>query len=138
MKQFPYFQVTHNDYGPKCVKMVAKFHGKDLEGNHLNNMATMNHEEWTFLEISSVAEKIGFKTLLYHGPVDVLKQVALPAILYWDLHHFVVLFKVRWNTYHIADARKGILKLRKSELQEHWLGNKTNQKTWGYAMTVMI
>lgn len=138
MKPFPYFQTTDNDYGPTCLKMVAKFYGKDLEGNQLDDSVTTNTKGWTFLEMSSAAEKIGLTTLLYQGPIDVLKQVALPAILHWNLHQFVVLYKVRWNTYHIADPSKGVLKLRKSELQRHWLGNKKDLGKWGYAMTVAV
>jgi len=51
-----------------------------------------------------------------------LGQLQAPAILHWDLNHFVVLKAVKGNSVHLHDPGIGEIKLSLSQVSEHFTG----------------
>lgn len=74
----------------------------------------------------TVAEAIGFSTRPLRGEPEDLAQLTLPAILHWDLNHFVVLTRIanglRGTRYSISDPAKGQLVLTPEQLSRHFTG----------------
>lgn len=73
-----------------------------------------------------IAEQIGFTTRPLRGEIDHLDQLALPAVLHWNLNHFVVLTKVtkgfRGRRFHIHDPARGSRVLKEEEFSRHFTG----------------
>ncbi len=80
----------------------------------------------TLKSIIEIAEAMGFNSRPLRGELDDLKNLSMPAILHWNLNHFVVLTKVtqsaRGTKFHIHDPAKGELKLGREEMSRHWSG----------------
>lgn len=64
MKNFPFYnQPDAMDCGPTCLRMIAKYYGKNSTIQELRGKSFITREGVSMLGISDAAESIGFKTL---------------------------------------------------------------------------
>ncbi|MBS7566946.1 peptidase domain-containing ABC transporter [Mucilaginibacter sp. Bleaf8] len=122
---FPFFkQPDQMDCGPTCLRMVAKYYGRNLRLQTLRDICEVNRDGVSLLGISDGAEKIGFRSLGTKLKLPNLKSMKLPCILHWRQNHFVVLHKIRKNNYYIADPENGLIKLNEAEFVNSWISDK--------------
>ena len=119
------------DCGPTCVRMVAKYYGKNYSLEYLRSESYLTRDGVSLLGISEAAEKIGFKTLSSKISYDTLKNEApLPAIIHWNQSHFVVLPPQRMgkngSKITIADPANGIIKVDEETFLKCWLNSDTS------------
>jgi len=123
LKQFPYYQQPDQmDCGPACLRMVAKYYGKNFSLQRLRDISGINREGVSLLGISEAAEKIGMRTTGARLDMQQLAETELPIILHWDQNHFIILYKIKKGKYYIADPAKGLLEYKEKEFLAHWLG----------------
>jgi ATP-binding cassette, subfamily B, bacterial len=130
LRKFKFYQQHDKmDCGPSCLRMVAKFYGKDITIERLRNKSEYSREGVSLKGISSAASSIGIKSLAISINLDTLiNGASIPCILHWNQNHFVVLYKAKKNSFTIADPAKGIIKLSKQEFEQSWISNKEEQK----------
>ena len=64
LKKFPiYIQLDSMDCGPTCLRIIAKYYGKNFSLQSLRDKCHINREGVSLLGISDAAEKIGFRTI---------------------------------------------------------------------------
>lgn len=109
-----------------CLAMVAGFHGLKTDLVALRQRYGMSLKGATLGQVIDVAEDIGFNARPLRGEIDDLPHLSLPAILHWNLNHFVVLVRisegVRNKRYHIHDPARGVLKLTREEVSRSFTG----------------
>ncbi len=123
---FPYYrQHDAMDCGPTCLRMVAKYYGKNFSIDRLRTQAQYSKEGVSLLGIAKAAESIGFSTLGAQLTFDQLVNDAkLPAILHWGQNHFVVLASYsRVNKLTIADPAGALIQLDRKTFEQHWLSH---------------
>lgn len=80
----------------------------------------------TVKQLLAIGEELGFSGRPLRGEIADLRQVALPAILHWNLNHFVVLVRVsqgmRGIRYHVHDPATGVRTYSEGELARHFTG----------------
>ncbi|WP_342647326.1 peptidase domain-containing ABC transporter [Mucilaginibacter sp. CSA2-8R] len=124
MKKFPFFkQLDIMDCGPTCIKIVAKFYGKNFSIQKLRGLTQINRDGVSLFGISDAAEQLGFRTRAVKRTVEQIKEVNFPSILYWKQNHFVVIFEVKDDKYLVADPARGIITYSKQEFSRNWLGD---------------
>ncbi|MEO6523034.1 MAG: peptidase domain-containing ABC transporter [Mucilaginibacter sp.] len=122
--KFPYYkQLDKMDCGPTCLRMVAKYFGRNFKSQTLRKLCEINREGVSLLGISDAAEKIGFRSLGVKLSSAELKEAELPCIMHWRQHHFVVLYKIKKGKYFIADPAKGLVSLTEPEFNRQWLSD---------------
>ncbi len=114
------------DCGPTCIRMVAKFYGRQLRVENIRKNAQISREGVSLLDISEAAEQVGFNT---NGVLlkfeDLVKNIKLPAIVYWGQNHFVVVTPgPKKNKVRIADPAKGLINYTKDEFCRNWISTK--------------
>jgi len=122
MIKFPHFQ-QHDalDCGPACLRIVAKYYGKNYSLQTLRDKSYINREGVSMLGISDAAEYIGFRTMGVRISFDQMKKDApLPCIVYWKQRHFMVVYKIKKDTVYISDPATGLIKLSKKEFIDGW------------------
>lgn len=122
------------DCGPTCLRMVAKYYGKNFSLQKLRDISGINKEGVSLLGISEAAEKIGFRTMGSRLGVEQLAEAELPAILHWNQNHFVVLHKIKKGKYYIADPGKGLIEYTQAEFLQRWLSTQSNGHSQGIAL----
>lgn len=109
-----------------CIAMVASFHGYETDLIALRQRYGMSLKGANLKQVIQVAEDIGFNARPLRGEIEDLPHLSLPAILHWNLNHFVVLTKIstgiRGTRYHIHDPARGALILTRDEISRHFTG----------------
>jgi ATP-binding cassette subfamily B protein RaxB len=112
--------------GLACLAMIAGSHGLDTDMVTLRRRFSLSLKGATLKALMQIAETVGFSTRPLRSEIAALAQVQLPAVLHWDLNHFVVLTKVarglKGRRYHIHDPARGARSLREEELSKHFTG----------------
>ena len=135
MKEFPFYkQVNNKDCGMTCLRMIAKYYGKSSDILTISSLTKAHPKSMSLLQLKSNAESLGLKTSASRVPVNYLGKIDLPVILHWNRNHFVILFEVDKNSYHIADPARGVLILTQQELIPHWKDEEYTTKNGGIVL----
>lgn len=127
MKRFSFIkQHDAMDCGPTCLKMIARFHGRNYSLITLRSFCEVNQSGTSLLGLSRAAEKIGFRTLAAKITLQQIKEVELPIILHWNQSHFIVLLETRKDTFKIADPAIGIVTLSGKDFKKRFLNKEGN------------
>ena len=109
-----------------CLAMVAGFHGYKTDLTALRQRFGISLKGATLGQVIRVAEAMGFNCRPLRGELEEFNQLALPAILHWNLNHFVVLAGietgVRGSRYIVHDPARGIVKLTREEISRAFTG----------------
>jgi ATP-binding cassette subfamily B protein len=124
MLKFPFYkQFDLMDCGPSCIRMIAKYYGKNYSLEFLREKCFISREGVSLLGISEAAESIGMHTIGVKITYEQLKNDAiLPCIVHWQQNHFVVVYKIKKDRIYIADPATGLVKLNKAEFLKGWIG----------------
>jgi len=125
MRHFPFFkQLDATDCGPACLRMIAKFHGKNFSLQTLRDRSFLTREGVSLLGISDAAESIGFRTVGARITFYQLSgEVPLPCIVHWKENHFVVVYDVKKGKIFVADPAFGLIKYSETEFLKGWTEN---------------
>lgn len=109
-----------------CLAMVAGYHGYKTDLVALRQRYGMSLKGATLKQLIQVAEDIGFNARPLRGEIDELPHLSLPAVLHWNLNHFVVLVRISQGLggkrYHIHDPARGVLTLTRDEISRSFTG----------------
>ena len=141
MVNFPHtVQLDSMDCGPACLKMIAKYYGKDYSIQYLRERSYITRMGVTMLGISEAAESIGFHTNGVKITFDQLAhETPLPCILHWNQNHFVVCYGIRKKkngdyTIRISDPARGKYTMDKKAFFKCWASTKKNDEDTGVAL----
>ncbi len=97
IKRFPNFrQLDAMDCGPTCLRMIAKYYGRDFSIRYLREKCFITRVGVSMLGISDAAESIGFRSSGVKISIDqLIEERPFPCILHWNQNHFVVCYGVR-------------------------------------------
>lgn len=130
MKKFPnYLQADNKDCGPTCLKIISKHYGKTVNIQDLRDFSETTREGSNLLFLSDAAEKIGFRTLGVRLNLQRLEEAPLPCILHWNKEHYVVLYKIKKESYFISDPGFGLIEYSKEDFIKFWIGNNASDTT---------
>ena len=112
--------------GHACLCMVANHHRYQIDLATLRRRFPVSLGGVTLKYLMGFADNLGFNARPLRVEVDALAEVKLPAILHWDLNHFVVLGAIKRTTrgikYQIFDPARTELWLDSAELSRHFTG----------------
>lgn len=112
--------------GLACLAMVAGHHGLKTDMATLRRRFGLSLKGATLKSLMQIAEQIGFTARPLRGEIGALGQVPLPAVLHWDMQHFVVLTRVSrglgGRRYRIHDPALGIRTYSEAELSRRFTG----------------
>lgn len=108
--------------GLACMAMVARYHGHDLDLNTLRQTFPASMAGATLRGLMQLAEHLKLASRPLRAELDGLAHVQTPAILHWDLNHFVVLKSVRAGRLVVHDPAVGVRILTLAEASRHFTG----------------
>ncbi|HEX8466800.1 MAG TPA: peptidase domain-containing ABC transporter [Allosphingosinicella sp.] len=119
-------QSEASECGLASIAMVAGHHGHSVDLGTLRRRFSLSLKGATLRQMMSVAEKLSLSARSVRGEVESLDHLPLPAILHWNMNHFVVLTRISrafgGKKYHINDPARGPLVLSRDELSRSWTG----------------
>jgi len=121
-RTFPFYrQLDSMDCGPTCLRIVAKYYGRNHSVYWLRTLCHINKAGVSFSSLKGALEKMGFNALAVEVDLDTLRdKVSFPCILHWDKKHFVVLYEINKKGIFVADPAIGKIRYSASEFLKHW------------------
>jgi ATP-binding cassette subfamily B protein RaxB len=115
-------QTEASECGVACLAMVASYHGLHVDLMTLRQALQPGTRGTSLGWLMAAADQIGLVPRALKVPLNELRDLELPAILHWDLNHFVVLERVRGGRVlvHNTDGRSRWLTVE--ELSNHFTG----------------
>lgn len=95
--------------GVACLTMVCRYFGLDIELDDVGELCFTSKRGTTLLEISTAAGELGLDTIAAKLTIDELAKCPMPCILYWDQHHFVVLYRTDGTRFSISPTQEKVL-----------------------------
>jgi ATP-binding cassette subfamily B protein len=128
--KLPFFrQAEEMDCGATCLRIIAKYFGKDISLNELRHLTQTTKEGTNISGISEAAEKIGFRTIgLKVTFADIFEEKPTPFIAYWNQKHFIVVYELKKKEIVVADPAHGILTYTHTEFIKNWSNNDPNNE----------
>lgn len=115
------FQMDAKDCGPASLKMIAKFYGRYYSLQFLRDKCGITREGVSLYGLSQCAEEIGFHTRAIHCRIeDLATIIPLPAILFWQDNHFIVVYRSNMKYVWASDPAKGHVKYTHDEFIKGW------------------
>ncbi|MCU0906276.1 MAG: peptidase domain-containing ABC transporter [Rhodobacteraceae bacterium] len=108
--------------GLACLAMVVGYHGLDTDLATLRRRFPPSPRGTALRTLMEVADRLELVTRPVKLPLDKLGQLKLPAILHWDLNHFVVLERVSRGRALIHDPAGRSRWMPLAELSDHFTG----------------
>lgn len=115
-RSFPHIKQSDSmECGATCLRMIAKYYGKEYSAETMQQLCLVTHEGVSLLSMSDAAEALGFRTICGRMTLEkVVEQRPFPCILYWNQEHFVILYDVKTKrngkpVFYIADPGKALL-----------------------------
>jgi len=108
--------------GIACVAMIAGYHGhrSDLAAMRMRLAPSMKGV--TLQHIAAIAQTMKLSPRGVQAPLEALGKLRLPAILHWDMNHFVVLTKADGRRITVLDPARGKRVLPLAEASRHYTG----------------
>lgn len=99
--------------GLAALTMIANFHGLDIDLGTMRRRLSPSLRGTTLRSLIGLADRIGLASRAVRLPLDQLGNLQVPAILHWNLNHYVVLERVRGGKalIHNPDGRSTWLPL---------------------------
>ena len=102
--------------------MVASYHGHRIDLNTLRRRHPVSLKGVTLRGLIQVANQLHLSCRPLRFELDHLRQLRLPAILHWDLNHFVVLKSVTGGSIVVHDPATGEKSYPITEASKHLTG----------------
>ena len=108
--------------GLACVAMISNFHGHQLGLSALRRRFSVSLKGATMLSLIKIANALQLNARPVKASLEALSMLNGPAILHWDLNHFVVLKSVSAKSITIHDPASGVKTLRWEDVSRHFTG----------------
>ncbi|WP_310568116.1 peptidase domain-containing ABC transporter [Hydrogenophaga sp.] len=115
-------QTEAAECGLACLAMVLNHHGASTDLGALRSRHAISLTGVTLSTLTDIAQHEQLGTRGLRLELDELPQLRLPAILHWDLNHFVVLRSVGKGHIVVHDPAFGERRLTLEETSRHFTG----------------
>lgn len=119
-------QQSSEDCAAASLAIVLKHYGKNIPINRVREAIGTQTSGTNLLGLKRGAESLGFIAKGFQANpewLDNLDNATLPAILYWEGYHFVVLLAKEGEKFVLSDPGVGIRFVDRTELLKSWQGN---------------
>lgn len=122
-KTFKAFQqLEYSDCGITCIRMICHYYGKDITLRTLRKMCDVSRLGISLGDIVKCLKDLDFEVAPVKITEEELLRMPLPAILFWNQSHFVVLYNInsRKEKFYVADPSTGKIAFNKADFMVLW------------------
>jgi ATP-binding cassette, subfamily B, bacterial CvaB/MchF/RaxB len=117
-----YLQSTVSECGLACLGMIAASFGNQTQLRELRIRHPVAMTGMSITQLVSAAKSMGLSSRALRLELEELKQLRLPAVLHWDLDHYVVLTMCGRNKITFIDPAIGKRSMTYAEVSKHFTG----------------
>lgn len=111
-----------SECGLACINMICNYLGHDISMHILRLMNPSSIKGTSLLNLIELCESLNLRTKVLRIEMDELNKIQQPAILHWNMNHFVVLKKIKNRKVIIHDPAVGLRKCSFKEVSDFFTG----------------
>lgn len=115
-------QAETTECGHACLAMIAGWHGHQIDLVSMRLCQSASGNGTSLQALALLAEQFSLNVRALRLEPEDLGGLKLPAILHWDMNHFVVLKSVRRRGIVIHDPARGVVHMPLAEVGRHFTG----------------
>jgi ATP-binding cassette subfamily B protein RaxB len=115
-------QVEAAECGLACMAMIAQYYGSRSDLSTLRQRFAISLRGMTLADLVRIGAGVGLTARALRVETSALARVRVPAILHWDLNHYVVLSGVSRRGVHLHDPAVGRRIVDHAEFGRHFTG----------------
>lgn len=115
-------QAEKSECALACLAMVLSFHGHRVDVAELRNRHALSGRGVNLKGLMRMAERSGLAGRPLRLGLGDLRKLKLPAVLHWDMHHFVVLKRAGRRKVTVLDPALGERDYDHATLSRHFTG----------------
>jgi ATP-binding cassette, subfamily B, bacterial CvaB/MchF/RaxB len=115
-------QVEAAECGLVCLAMVASYYGHKIDAITMRRHYPVSLKGTTLAHLIRISESLELSARPLRIEVEELHKIKCPAVLHWDLNHFVVIKSATKNKVWIHDPAIGAIMLSIEEVSKHFTG----------------
>jgi len=115
-------QTEVTECGLASLAMVANYHGLDIDLGTLRRQFAPSLRGAALKSLIAIADRLGFTSRAVKLPLEGVSNLHTPALLHWDLNHYVVLERVRGGKALVHDPAGRSRWFGFDELSKHFTG----------------
>jgi ATP-binding cassette, subfamily B, bacterial CvaB/MchF/RaxB len=115
-------QTEAAECGLACLAMISSFHGHRIDLNTLRRRYPISLKGVTLRSLVQIAGEMSLSTRALRYELGRVSELQVPAILHWDMNHFVVLRQVTRRGIIIHDPARGECRMTMQEASNHATG----------------
>jgi len=115
-------QSEASECGLACLAMIASFYGHRIDLNTLRRQHLFSLNGVRLNALIEIARHLHLASRAVRLEPEHLRQLKLPAILHWDMNHFVVLKSVKKKDLVLHDPALGEKRMSWNEASKHLTG----------------
>ena len=121
-RQDAILQSAGAECGLACIAMVCHAHGMKIGMVELRRRFPLSMKGAKLSQIIHMGQQLGFRTRPLRLELDQLARVRMPAILHWNLNHFVVLVAADARSITVLDPASGRRRIGYAEASKSFTG----------------
>ncbi len=115
-------QMEALECGAASLAMILAYYKRWIPLSVLREECGVSRDGSNVFGIFKAAEHYGLKAKAYRYGMDKLHTVNMPAVLFWNNNHFVVLCGFDKKNVYLNDPAKGKVKITRSEFKKYYSG----------------
>lgn len=121
MKKVPFIeQLVPTECGLCCITMLLNYYNNHKSISEVRNELEVGRDGLTLSNIKEFLSANDMYVNAFQVPYKRLVELELPAIIFWDEEHYVILEKIKKNEYYIVDPAIGRAKYKENEFLHHY------------------
>ena len=115
-------QSDMTECGAACLRIILAYHGCWVDMSELREAGGVGRDGITAADIVRAARKYGLNAQGWRRSLSDLHKSTLPAILYWEFNHFVVLEGIGKDRYYVNNPESGHMTVAKDAFDSSFTG----------------
>ncbi|MBA2871391.1 ABC-type bacteriocin/lantibiotic exporter with double-glycine peptidase domain [Anoxybacillus calidus] len=122
-KKVPYIeQMEHSECGLACLGMILGYYGFHITLPQLREEFGSSKKGTSLYDLIEMGKVFHLNGKAYKADPSLLREVSLPAIIFWEEKHYVVVEKIANNSITIVDPANGRRKVSSDEFKKSFSG----------------
>ncbi|EPX0538019.1 peptidase domain-containing ABC transporter [Vibrio parahaemolyticus] len=114
-------QSESHECGLACLTMISNYYGSNINLRHVRELSSYKNGQ-SLYDIANIAKKLNLSSRALKISPERIQNNQLPAIIHFDMNHFVVLSKIKNDQYIIHDPEVGCIRLDKDRFSQRFTG----------------
>ncbi|PEV84007.1 peptidase C39 [Bacillus thuringiensis] len=115
-------QVQQTECGICCIAMIAAYYKSAVSFYELHEYAGSGRDGTNLLALKQLGKQLGFNSKCFKSSTKQLENIQLPAVVFWENKHYVVLEKITKKGFVIVDPAMGRRKLSYDQFNNYYSG----------------